>query len=285
MSNGSPQNTSPAPVPQNTGEDSSGISAEATPVVSNPLESHSSILALNNSGSPFPVPTSAFAGFAELLRSSAPMEVDGEPPVSRIAQLESLVVRKQQRVDELAEQREDVLLKAEELINASPPAEQPSLVVQRDLMLTDLADKLKQANADLEVAREALNRRRPLIFPTATSLAQETSQVLLNSSNVAPVLNAPFHQALVRYNSFKSIPVFPGTLSVDFARVSLAHYPSSPVLDLTSQLKNVEKKDFEAKFVEVIFTFLDRFEKFLENVLPSFLIHWLGVTSRSLCKK
>ncbi|GJJ69208.1 hypothetical protein EMPS_01554 [Entomortierella parvispora] len=225
MSNGSPQNTSPAPVPQNTGEDSSGISAEATPVVSNPLESHSSILALNNSGSPSPVPTSAFAGFAELLRSSAPMEVDGAPPVSRIAQLESLVVRKQQRVDELAEQREDVLLKAEELINASPPAEQPSLVVQHDLMLTDLADKLKQANADLEVAREALNRRRPLIFPTATSLAQETSQLQVHSS--------------------------------------LSRHP----VDLTSQLKNVEKKDFEAKFVEVIFTFLDRFEKFLRERL------------------
>jgi hypothetical protein len=85
------------------------------------------------------------------------MEVDGESPVSRIAHLESLVARKQQRVDELAEQREDVLLKAEELINASLPATQPLPVVQRDLMLADLADKLKLTIADLEVSKEALN--------------------------------------------------------------------------------------------------------------------------------
>ncbi|GJJ72538.1 hypothetical protein EMPS_04896 [Entomortierella parvispora] len=195
------------------------------------------------------------------------MEVDGESPVNRIARLESLVARKQQQVDELAEQREDVLLRAEALINANPPATQPSLVVQRDLMLADLADKLNQAVADLEVVKEALNRRRPLIFPMAASSSQCNTQAPLDSSTVAPVLNAPFHDALVRYGQFKSIPVFPGTLSVDFAKVDLVHYPSSPVLDLTSQLRNIEKKDFEAKFVETLFTFLDRFEKFFRERL------------------
>ena len=84
--------------------------------------------------------------------------------------------------------------------------------------------------------------------------------VRLDAANVPPDFNIPHHQALVRLGNFKSIPVFPNTSIVDFDRVNLPTFSNSPVLDLTTAIKGVQRKDFEAKFVEAIFQFLARFE-------------------------
>ena len=89
----------------------------------------------------------------------------------------------------------------------------------------------------------------------------------LDASNVTPDINKPIHQSLLRLANFKSIPVFPSTGEVDFDRVNLPSFDKSPVLDLSSQLKGIRRKDFEAKFVEAIFLFLNRFEKFFRNRL------------------
>ncbi|KAG0007524.1 hypothetical protein BGZ81_004812, partial [Podila clonocystis] len=122
-----------------------------------------------------------------------------------------------------------------------------SLISQRAAFTAPLEIQLGALDAEIALLKQSLARIAPAPVQTLAQLsAQRPPVVALDASNVPPDPNNPLHQALVRLGNFKSIPVFPSTGEVDFDRVNLPSFDKSPVLDLSTQLKGVKRKEFEA---------------------------------------
>ncbi|KAF9944098.1 hypothetical protein BGZ72_002805, partial [Mortierella alpina] len=195
------------------------------------------------------------------------MDVDNPPVVDRLARLQALVATKEGILHRLQEQFEDALLDSEFILDGQPHDQKERLTQERDVLIAALKGNITQAESELAQAQHALNRR---LFP---SNLNPTSNVGLqpiayqDACNVPPVYSNKEHGALVRIGVKGSIPVFQGTHDVDYGRLVIPSFKDEPVLELTSKLKTAKRENFEAKLVELVFLFLNRFEKFYRDKL------------------
>ena len=257
----------------------SGTSQETTPVVSS-MEQVTTVPAAETSVSSPPlsgaltpdnsssaVNTSA-PSFAQLLAGSASMDLDNPPVVDRLARLQALVSTKEGILYRLQEQFEDALLDSEIILNGQPHDQKERLIRERDVLIAALKGNISQAENELAQAKQALNRR---LFPVPANLNPHiqpfTPIVYQDACNVPPVYSNKEHGALVRIEVKGSIPVFQGTHTVDYERLVLPSFKDELILELTPQLKSSKRENFEAKLVELIFLFLNRFEKFYRDKL------------------
>ncbi|KAI9241707.1 MAG: hypothetical protein BYD32DRAFT_405368, partial [Podila humilis] len=203
-----------------------------------------------------------------------PMDICPDVPDDPVQQFQDLLAVKQQEVARISTILAGYLSRAQKAMNSQPPESHQALSLQCDAATAPLDAQLDRL--DIEIARIKLSLARlapPSILQEASPSSmggappQRPPPLVLDASNVSPDLNKPYHQSLVRFGNLKSIPVDPSTGEVDFDRVTLPSISKSPVLDLTVQLKGVKRKDFEAKYVEAIFQFLNRFERFFRNEL------------------
>jgi hypothetical protein len=204
---------------------------------------------------------------AELMED--PMDICPEAPVDPVQQFQDLLAVKQQEVTRLSTILARYLSRAQKAMDSQPPESHQALSLQRDAATAPLDAQLNSLDTEIARIKHSLARLAPpsMLQEASPSLmggapSQRPPPLVLDASNVSPDLNKPFHQSLVRFGNLKSIPVDPSTGEVDFERVTLPSISKSPVLDLSAQLKGVKHKDFEAKYVEAIFQFLNRFERF-----------------------
>jgi hypothetical protein len=202
------------------------------------------------------------------------MDVCPDEPVDPVPRFQELLAAKQSEVLRVSSSLSICLSRAQKAIDSQPPEAHASLASQRDAITAPLEAQLEQLDFEILRLEQSLARLAPpalhqsVSCPPQSGLAAAHPPVVAQDSpNVSPDPNNPIHHALVRLGNFKSIPVFPSTGAVDFDRVNLPTFDKSPVLDLSVQLKGVKRRDFEAKFVEAIFLFLNRFEKFFRNKL------------------
>ncbi|KAF9371837.1 hypothetical protein CPC16_002814, partial [Podila verticillata] len=215
----------------------------------------------------------ASTSFVDLMRDA--MDVCDDEPVDHVQQLQALLVIKEQLAKAISSELADALLRAQKLIDSQPAEMHEMLIDQRNDYIAPIHARLEHADADVALTKLSLARLLPPVKVTpmvsdpqpSFSAVPRPAVINLDASNVPPDPRDPIHQALVRLGNFKSIPVFPNTGKVDFDRVNLPTFDKSPVLDLSSHLRGIKRTDFEAKFVEAIFLFMSRFEKFFRNKL------------------
>ncbi|KFH62091.1 hypothetical protein MVEG_11730 [Podila verticillata NRRL 6337] len=223
---------------------------------------------------------------AELMDN--PMDMCPDVPVDPVQQFKDLLAVKQQEVARISTILAGYLSRAQKAMNSQPPESHQALSLQCDAATAPLDAQLNRL--DIEIARIKLSLARlapPSILQEISSSSmggappQRPPPLVLDASNVSPDLNKPYHQSLVRFGNLKFIPVDPSTGEVDFDRVTLPSISKSPVLDLSAQLKGVKRKDFEVKYVEAIFQFLNRFERFFRNELTDLfdILAWKYMSS------
>lgn len=216
------------------------------------------------------------------------MDVCSDEPVDPVQQFRELLAIKKLAVHKVSTELADCLHRVQKVLDTQPPEAHASLISQRDTLTAPLETQLHHLDAEVALLEQSLARLVPpptqksvLPSPWGDAAAPRAPVVALDASNVPPDPNNHVHQALVRLGNFKSIPVFPSTGEVDFDRVNLPSFDKSPVLDLSVQLKGVRRREFEAKFVESIFLFLSRFEKFYRNKLTDLfdVLSWRYMSS------
>ncbi|KAF9273577.1 hypothetical protein BGZ68_001391, partial [Mortierella alpina] len=185
------------------------------------------------------------------------MDVDNPPVVDRLARLQALVSTKERTLSRLQEQFEDALLDSEFILDGQPHDQKERLTLERDALIAALKGNITKAESELTQAQQALNRR---LFPSNSNPSSNTGMQLFppivyqDACNVPPVYSNKEHGALVRIGVKGSIPVFPS-------------FKDEPDLERISKPKTAKRENFEAKLVELIFLFLNRFEKFYRDKL------------------
>ncbi|KAF9302601.1 hypothetical protein BG003_002357, partial [Podila horticola] len=202
------------------------------------------------------------------------MEVCPDVLSDPLKQFQELLDAKELQIRKVSTELAARLHQVQKILDTQPLEAHASLLSQRNSITAPLQSQLDLLDSEVAFLKESIARLAPPSIPNSVLpsrggvvSAPHTPVVALDASNVLPDLNNPIHQALVRLGNFKSIPVFPSTGEVDFDRVNIPSFDKSPVLDLSTQLKGVKRGEFEAKFVESIFLFLNRFEKFFRNKL------------------
>ncbi|KAF9311775.1 hypothetical protein BG006_004484, partial [Podila minutissima] len=214
----------------------------------------------------------SFPSLAELMGNT--MEVCPDVLSDPLKQFQELLDAKELQIRKVSIELAARLHQVQKILDTQPLEAHASLLSQRNSITAPLQSQLDLLDSEVAFLKESIARLAPPSIPNSVLpsrggvvSAPQAPVVALDASNVLPDLNNPIHQALVRLGNFKSIPVFPSTGEVDFDRVNIPSFDKSPVLDLSMQLKGVKRGEFEAKFVESIFLFLNRFEKFFRNKL------------------
>jgi len=130
----------------------------------------------------------SFTRLAELLRSTTPMEIDGESSSTiRIAQLQAIVQSKQDHVDAIAQERELLVLHVDAAISSQPVEDQAILQHQFHLMLANLTEREELATKELEAAEQALRKRLPPVPAPIKTPGHSAPQTLLDAVMLSKV--------------------------------------------------------------------------------------------------